>query len=517
MNLIEESFQNKEEKKKKRTSRIILGAIIFIVIIIIAITSYLLYIQSTTLKLTLDGQANESLKRILVIEEDGTIYAPIREIAQYLGYESYKGDYIDKSEDDSKCYVQNENEVANFTLGSNKIYKLDLTTSTDNYEYVYEQKPVKAISGELYATSAMIEDAFNVSFQYDQEKNRITILTMPYLIQAYTNVVLDYGYSKISDVFANQKTVLQNMLVVEKGENTYGVIDIEGNPVLEAKYDNITYLPNVGDFLVQTNEKVGIISKNRETKVQIMYDSIELMDSDAGLYIAEKDDKYGVLDLRGNVKIYIENDEVGMDISKFTQNNIKNKYILAGNLIPVRKDKLWALYDKNGNQLVDFKYDSFGYIASSNKDALNLLVIPDYEVLVACKDKKYTLLNSVGEELFAAPVADDIYMTISGGERHYYITANNGTMDAEVYLDRIGVTTKSSNNNQNNTTNNGANSNNTSNTSNNTNNNQNTQNSEQNNNNGQDQNNQSNSGEATNNQETNNGGVQSNNGEQQNQ
>ena len=517
MNLIEESFQNKEEKKKKRTSRIILGAIIFIVIIIIAITSYLLYIQSTTLKLTLDGQANESLKRILVIEEDGTIYAPIREIAQYLGYESYKGDYIDKSEDDSKCYVQNENEVANFTLGSNKIYKLDLTTLTDNYEYVYEQKPVKAISGELYATSAMIEDAFNVSFQYDQEKNRITILTMPYLIQAYTNVVLDYGYSKISDVFANQKTVLQNMLVVEKGENTYGVIDIEGNPVLEAKYDNITYLPNVGDFLVQTNEKVGIISKNRETKVQIMYDSIELMDSDAGLYIAEKDDKYGVLDLRGNVKIYIENDEVGMDISKFTQNNIKNKYILAGNLIPVRKDKLWALYDKNGNQLVDFKYDSFGYIASSNKDALNLLVIPDYEVLVACKDKKYTLLNSVGEELFAAPVADDIYMTISGGERHYYITANNGTMDAEVYLDRIGVTTKSSNNNQNNTTNNGANSNNTSNTSNNTNNNQNTQNSEQNNNNGQDQNNQSNSGEATNNQETNNGGVQSNNGEQQNQ
>lgn len=497
MNLIEESFQNKEEKKKKRMSRIILGAIIFIVIIIVAITSYLIYIQSKTLKLTLDGQTNESLKHILVIEEDGTIYAPIREIAKYFGYESYKGDYTEKSEDDSKCYVQNENEVANFTLGSNKIYKLDLTTTTSNYEYVYEQKPVKAIGGTLYATSAMIEDAFNVSFQYDQERNRITILTMPYLIQAYTDVVLDHGYSKISDVFANQKTVLQNMLVVEKGENTYGVIDVEGNAILEAKYDNITYLPNIGDFLVQTNDKVGIMSKNKETKIQIMYDSIELMDSDAGLYIAEKDDKYGVLDLKGNVKIYIENDEIGMDISKFTQNNIKNKYVLAGNLIPVRKDKLWALYDKNGNQLVDFKYDSFGYIASSNKDALNLLVIPDYEVLVACKDKKYTLLNSVGEELFAAPVADDIYMTISGGKRHYYITANNGIMDAEVYLDKIGVTTKSSNNNQNNTTNNISNSNNTPNNT--SNNNQNTQNVEQdNNNNVQNQNNQSNNGEKQN-------------------
>ena len=37
-------------------------------------------------------------------------------------------------------------------------------------------------------------------------------------------------------------------------------------------------------------------------------------------------------------------------------------------------------------------------------DALNLLVIPDYNVIVACKGIKYTLLNSAGEELFAAVI-----------------------------------------------------------------------------------------------------------------
>ena len=152
-----------------------------------------------------------------------------------------------------------------------------MTTSTENYEYAYSKKPVKAINGVLYATSETIEKAFNVSFQYEQEKNRITIYTMPYLIQAYTNVVLDYGYSQISDVFANQKTVLQDMLVVKKGDSKYGVIDIEGNAILEAKYDSITYLPNIGDFLVKNNEKVGIMSKNRETKIQLIYDSIELI------------------------------------------------------------------------------------------------------------------------------------------------------------------------------------------------------------------------------------------------
>lgn len=467
MNLMEESFQNREEKKKKRVTGIILGAIIFLVILIIAITAYLLYIQSTTLRLTLNGQRNEKLKEILVFENDGTIYAPIKEIASYLGYESYKGEYTDRSEDQSKCYVQSENEVANFSLGSNKIYKLDLSNGT-NYEYVYSKKPVKAMNGILYASAETIEKAFNVSFEYDQKKNRISILTVPYLIEAYSNRVLDYGYTQISDVFANQKAILQNMLVVQKGESNKqcGVIDIEGNVVLEAKYDNITYLPQVGDFLVKSNNKVGILSANRETKVQIMYDSIELMDMDAGLYLAKKDNKYGVLDLKGNVKIYIENDEVGMDVSKFEQNNIKNKYLLGGNLIPVRQDKQWGLFDKNGNQVVDFQYDSFGYVATSNRNALNLLVIPEYNVIVACKDKKYTLLNSVGEELFVAPVADDIYMTISGGQRHYYITANNRTMDAEVYLDRIGVT-KNKTNTTTDTTNNTTNSNKTNTTQNN--------------------------------------------------
>ncbi len=472
MNLIEEEFQNKEEKKKKRTTTIILVAIIFVFIAIIATVSYLIYLQNSTLKVLLDGKENQKIKQLLQIEEDGTVYIPIKEIAGFLGYESYNGEYKEKSEETSKCYIQNENEVANFSLGSNKIYKLDLTKTNENYEYEYTKKPVKAKEGILYATSEAIEKAFNISFQYDQDKNRIIMYTMPYLIQNYSGKVLDYGYTEISDVFANKKTILQDMLVVKKGENKniYGVIDTQGKNVLEAKYDNITYLPDVGDFLVENNKKVGILSKNGETKVQIMYDSIELMDYDAGLYVVKKDNKYGVIDLQGKTKIYIENDEIGIDSSKFEQNNIKNKYLLADNLIPVRKDKLWGLYDKNGKQIVDFKYDSFGYIASTNKDALNLLVIPDYNVIVACKDKKYTLLNQAGKELFA-PIADDIYMNISGGEKLYWIAVNNNRMDATKYLDQTGVSSNgNTESNKESNTNNNTKSSNTSNSDNNRNN-----------------------------------------------
>lgn len=473
MNLIEESFKNKEQKKKKKTAGIVLGAIIVVVLIIIGIAAYLFYIQSTTMRLLLDGQSNEALKQIVVFD-NGKMYAPIKEIATYLGYSSYNGEYTQRSEDQSKCYVQNENEVANFSLGSNAIYKLDLTAGNENYENVYVDDPVIARNGVLYATSEAIEKAFNVSFQYDENSNRIYIYTLPYLIQTYTPRVLDYGYTSLSDVFANEKAILSDMLVVSNENNNgmYGVIDINGNTILEDKYDNITYLPETGDFKVESDGKVGIMGSKGETRIQIMYDSIELMDSDAGLYLASNNGKYGVIDIRGNIKIYIENDEIGVDISPFSQNNIKNKYILAGNLIPVKKNNLWGLFDLNGNQVVDFYYDSFGYIARSNRDALSLLVIPDYEVLVACKDDKYTLLNSVGQQLFGGPVADDIYMTVSGGQTHYYITANNQTMDAETYLNNIGVrkqseggttsNTNTTNSNNTSSTNNEANSTNTS-------------------------------------------------------
>ena len=439
MNIIEEGFQNKEEKKKKTSMKVILIAIILVFFMIIGIISYLAYIKNSELKVFLNGQVNAKVKDLLVIEDSGTVYVPVKEIASYLGYESYNGEYGNKSEELSKCYVESESEVANFALGSDKIYKLDLTKDSQNYGYMYSKNPVKAINGVLYATSEAVEKAFDVSFEYDKDKNRIYIYTTPYLVELYSSKVLDFGYKEISDKYVNQTAISQaENLIVKTDKEKYGVITTSGETVLEAKYDDIEYLPNTGDFLVKSNEKYGIVSKTKETKVQLIYDSIELMDNDSQLYVVSKESKYGVIDFNGKTKIYIENEEIGIDSSKFSQNGIKNNYILADNLIPVRKDKTWALYNKNGNQLTDFKYDSFGYTASNNKDATNLLVIPDYNVLVACKDKKYTLLNSYGEELFA-PVADDIYMAISGGQTYYYIMVNNKQLNAIEFLDSIGI------------------------------------------------------------------------------
>ena len=449
MNLIDESFEPRKKDNSKKIARIILVVIAILVIAIIAIFATIVYIQDKTLKLYLDGSLNEKVKEMMVIEDDGTIYFPIKEIAPYLGYQSYNGEYTDKSEEASKCYIEGENQVANFTLNSNKIYKLTTTNNNANYDYYYAKKPVKASNGKLYISSDALENVFDLAFTYNKETKRAYIYTMPYLISSYEAKVLDYGYEKISDDYTNQKAILNNMLVVTKNKS-YGVIDVKGNAVLEAKYDNIEYLPNSGDFLVQSNNKVGTISAKRETKIQLLYDSLELIDSDSGLYIAKKDNKYGVVDSRGNIKIYLEYDEIGIDNTKFEKNNIKNKYLLDNGMIPARKDKYWGAFDKNGNVLLDFEYDGFGYTATSNKEAINLLIIPDYNLIVVSQNKKYALVNSTGS-MVIRPVLDDVYMTISSGKKYYYMNANDRKINIEEFLDSQSQTTNKNNNENSNT------------------------------------------------------------------
>ena len=454
MNLIDESVDYKKKDNSKKIARIILIFIALIIIAIISVLGVLMYIKNKELKLYIDGNVNDKVKNMMEVDDDGTVYFPVKDIASYIGYQSYNGEYTDKSEDANKCYVQNDNEIANFVLNSNKIYKLALENSDGNYNYYYANKPVKAINGKLYISSDALANALNLSFTYDTDSNRVYIYTMPYLIESYSAKVLDYGYDSISDNFINQKAVLNSMLVVTKNQGkSYAVIDLKGNAIIEAKYDNIEYLENTGDFLVTSNNKVGIISSKRETKVQLLYDSLELVDSDSGLFIAKKDNKYGIIDSKGNIKVYIEYDQIGIDNTKFEKNNIKNKYLLDNGMIPAKKDKYWGAFDKNGKTVLNFEYDSFGYTATSNREAINLLIIPDYNLMVVCQNKKYALVSSTGD-MVIRPVLDDVYMTISSGKKYYYMNVSDRKIDIIEFLDEQSpnITKNSSDETNNNTT-----------------------------------------------------------------
>ena len=175
---------------------------------------------------------------------------------------------------------------------------------------------------------------------------------------------------------------------------------------------------------------MGIIRNDGTTRINPIYEEIKQIDKEEGLYLVSQNQKYGIITKDGERVIYIEYDTVGVDSSKFSQDNIDNQYILYNNYIPVEKSGKWGILDKKGNIVVDLKYDGFGCLVSnSSASAASLLLVPEYNAIVAKQGEYYSLIKITGEELMGyklpTQVAKDIlvsgmYSETSSNQKKYY-------------------------------------------------------------------------------------------------
>ena len=440
----EETTRISEDNNTKKISKIIIIAIIILVVLSIAIAGVIVYLNMTTTTLTLNGTENESLKQLLIFDnENSKIYVPIRQVAKYFNYKDYSGDYTNPSEDLSKCYVQGDDEVATFTLNSNIIDKYIIKSNANEIisetEQVEIDEPIIEINGNLCTTIDGIEKAFNVSFTH--ENNKITIYTMPFLIEYYEDRIENLGYDEvISDSLNNRKIVLDNMIVVELNEKVGVISTATGETILEAKYDDIQYMPYSSDFLVTSNNKVGIISSSKQTKVELTYDSIKKIDSKYNYYLVYKNSKYGIMDLEGNLIVYPDYDSIGINTSSFKENGISNGYIILDDLIPVKQNNLWGFLNATtGEIVIELKYDGLGCTASqSSTNTYGMLVLPDYGIIVAQKNKKYLLITKTGEEL-TNNVADRVYIQETSGNQQYFMDYEDNKIDIIQLLQQLNI------------------------------------------------------------------------------
>ena len=427
--------QSNEQLKAKKWMKIIGIILIILFFICIGLIAFMYYWKSTQLKITIDGKANSNLEEILFIQ-NGQIYVPIRTFAQFVGYDSYSGDYKQYAEDNTKCYVQCANEIASFTMNSDKIYKL--LTNGNDYEYFIINEPVKMVNGVLYTTKEGAEKAFNIVFDYNQEQNKITIYTLPYLVTQYSAQFKDSAIAGDGQNFSNQKALLDNRLIVRNTENYYGVSDLSGNEILGTKYTSIKYVESTREFIVTTAEgKMGIMSYDATTKISPDYDQIKQIDKDTGLYLVTNNNKHGVINSTGSIIVYLEYDQIGIDSNRFNSNNIKNQYLLYDNCIPVKKGDLWGIFDKNGRQILPIEYEDLGCSAgagsSTTQTANNILLLPEYKGIVVKKDNLYGMKDFEGKDLL--PIAlKTIYSTISAGEETYYMIYNEQVMNVITYI-----------------------------------------------------------------------------------
>lgn len=452
------------DEKNKKIMKLILIIVTILTILSIVLVAMIMYMQSTMLKVSIDG-VSKSFSEGFFVFENNKVYVPIKDFSKLIGYEVYNGEYKKNTEDTNKCYIETINEVATFSLGSNKIYKTK--PNSTEYENFTIEDQVKNINGKLYISSEGIAIACNIVFNYSVEQNAITIYTLPKLIESYTSVATKAGYETISEDFSCQKAILQELIVAQKENGKIGVLNLKGEDVIGAKYDKITFLESTKEFFVTNNNKVGILSIKGEVKIPLENDELKLLDNDLRLYLATNNGKKGVLDDNGKIIIYKEYDEIGIDSTLFPSNDIKNEYLLFDNAIPVKKDGKYGLYDKNGKEILPITYTGFGFISSTTKDKSvnNLLIIPEYEGIVLSveygeereKTKKYGVVNSLGEEIVPFGL-DEIYSITSQGKEEYYVVYQGNTLSlSQIKINKPSSSDKESgeneeaNNNQSNT------------------------------------------------------------------
>lgn len=458
-----------DKRKSKKLMIMITAAIVVLLIISIILFLVIYYLKSKQFKFVVDGKNVSSYSNDLFIFEDEDIYVSLKDIASIIGYKHYNGGYKQYTEDSNKCYLECSNEIVTFERDSKKIYK----TPVDDLDYTYYSldESITRKNGKLYINSNDLGLACNLQIGFNKESNKVTINTLPYIANWYTT---NYSNASVESNFNNQKALLYGLMVVQSVDNKekdielkdvkYGIHNLQNEEIVGMKYTNIEFIEGTEEFLVTTTEKkVGLITSDGTTRVTPQYDALKQIDKDKNLYLATNNNKSGIIEKNGKILIYLEFDQIGVDTTQFTTNDIKNKYILYNNAIPVMRDKKWGLYNVDGKQILPLEYDSMGCITRTSSDSSvnNILVIPEIEGIVVGKNFEvekskfvmyYGVVSSTGKELIPTWM-ETIYSVITSGQEKYTMVNMGNSMDIIDYIRDNNILDKNVENNLNENTN----------------------------------------------------------------
>lgn len=442
-------IKKEQTKTKSKAKKYVLIGLIVSAVLLLLLLILLVLISTMTpknLTLTVDGTV-KTFESDVFIKENNTLYVSLRDIANLVGYRYYEGGYKQYNQDKSKCYLESDNEIVVYELANNKILKT-LNNGYEQYSEFTISEPVKQSGDKLYVTAQALAKGCNLNFVYIENSNQIVINTLDNLYNSYNEKAKEGSYLNVEtldDDFSNKKTILYGMLVVKstiKEQEKYGVISLDGSKVyLDIKYDEISFNEQLQEFLVKAESKYGVMSKDGKQIIKLDYDKLQLLDNINNLYYVEKNGKKGVLDRNGNALggiLYVEYDQVGISSNLFPSNNIENSMLLYDNCIPVKKGNKWAIFDKTGKVISDFKWDDLGYIETTTNNTNvsntnNILLIEEVNGIVVCQNGKYGIVSSEGN-LIVNPVYNKIYSETINGKELYYLQFENTVIELNNYL-----------------------------------------------------------------------------------
>ncbi len=507
MNLIDESYNTNRNNKK---ILIALGiGIIILIFIIVALVAYVSTSKGNKIKLVVDTK--EYNYEDYLLNKDNINYIWIEGLTRITPYNGYSYKSGDKdTEDENKCYVTNNYESTFFKVGSNKIYKVLEDTNEMTY-YTLDNPIIKAEDGKIYMPINASKVAMNTTF--NDANNIFTITSIGYLESYYnqqSSATFNPDNSIVWDVSYTNKKLLKDGYVIIKDDteklglatvssstetkNKSKITTVTTSSIITPKYDSIEYVERYNQLIVESeNGTKGIVqlyeNNGKETVVAPQYGDIRPINeelfivteantktttssssttsspssSSSSTASSGKDNnsiKYGIVGLNEKEILPIEYKEIGIDISKFTDNDIDNRYILYDSLIPVKKDKYWGFVNLSGKEVIKMEYDDLG-CTSSNASG-NVLIVPELNAIIVKKGEKYGVITKNNLVLVKNNLVK-VFKEEVNGKEEFNAIQDNKKVDLIKYVNSLDSKngTNSNNTNSNNTNSNNTNSNNT--------------------------------------------------------
>ena len=479
MNLEESELFSSElakTNKQKKTVLFIIIILSIILVFLIAATIMVKQKEANRFKTYYNGKETTFKPSFMKQADDGTYYISIKEMAALEGYIYNPGEYKKYEEVEESCNVSKDIEIVSLVAGRDYFYKtIDKTNSAEytiknyaasksskNQTYsfpstaangsveTYEiDKPVELLNGELYAPLDIISDIFNV--RVVQKEKSISIQSLSYVYYKAANTIAEAGYTTMSGDFEDVKALIYDMAVISTGtfQGVLSLTNPEDDLIISTQYSELQFIQNSKEFLAtatgNNNAKtVGLISSSGKMIIRpTQYDQISVLSDKNGLYLVKSGQNYGVLDRNGDIVVYVDYQEIGLDnMSDFPLEDTTNASVLFEKFIPVVDNGKYGLYNIEGVETLKPVYDSFGYLILTDEPTreLNVLSIPaslGIKGLVVKLNGYYGIYDMTTESLCVPCVFEKIYAETKASVTTYYLQApGENPISLELFIEQ---------------------------------------------------------------------------------